>query len=127
MERRHQEKKERLQVRNIFKTRKSNIIVICTLFLKLLLGENIEYQRRFLEEHNSRVQTAETKAEEQGRKVEDVQKLMRGLDLENTTLQEKLAANEAELEKLRGLKKTDSEDRSGLLFADPNLLLFFYT
>lgn len=88
MERRHQEEKERLQ------------------------AENIEYQRRFLEEHNSRVQMAETKAEEQGRKVEEVQKLMRGLELENTTLQEKLAANEAELEKLRGLKKTDSEDRS---------------
>ncbi len=69
---------------------------------------------------------AETKAEEQGRKVEEVQKRMRGLELENTTLQEKLAANEAELEKLRGLKKTDSEDRSGLLFADP-ICYCFYT
>ncbi len=48
--------------------------------------------------------------------MEEVQKLMRGLELENATLREKLAANEAELEKLRGLKKTDSEDRSGLFF-----------
>ncbi|XP_018925733.1 tuftelin-like isoform X1 [Cyprinus carpio] len=83
MERRHQEEKERLQ------------------------AENIEHQRRFLEG-----QKAETKAEEQGKKVEEMQKLMRGLELENATLREKLAANEAELEKLRGLKKTDSEDRS---------------
>uniref|UniRef100_A0A8C1GT63 Uncharacterized protein n=1 Tax=Cyprinus carpio TaxID=7962 RepID=A0A8C1GT63_CYPCA len=88
MERRHQEEKERLQ------------------------AENTEYQRRFLEEHTSRIQKAETKAEEQGKKVEEMQKLMRGLELENGTLREKLAASEAELEKLRGLKKTDSEDRS---------------
>ncbi|XP_059411880.1 tuftelin 1b [Carassius carassius] len=88
MERRHQEEKERLQ------------------------AENLEYQRRFLEEHNSRVQKAETKAEEHGKKVEEMQRLMHGLELENATLREKLAANEAELEKLRGLKITDSEDRS---------------
>ncbi|XP_016399589.1 tuftelin-like [Sinocyclocheilus rhinocerous] len=88
MERRHQEEKDRLQ------------------------AENIEFQRRFLEEHNSRIQKAETKEEEQGKKVEEMQKLMRSLELENTTLREKLATSEAELEKLRGLKKTDSEDRS---------------
>lgn len=88
MERRHQEEKERLQ------------------------AENTEYQRRFLEEHNSCMQKAETKAEEQSKKVEELQKLMDGLQLENSTLQEKLAASEAELEKLRGLKKMDSEDRS---------------
>lgn len=50
---------------------------------------------------------------------------MRGLELENATLQEKLAANEAELEKLRGLKKTDSEDRSGFFFAYPNCYCSF--
>ncbi|XP_051728090.1 tuftelin 1b [Ctenopharyngodon idella] len=88
MERRHQEEKERLQ------------------------AENTEYQRRFLEEHNSRMQKAETKAEEQSKKVEEMQKLMDGLELENATLREKLAASEAELEKLRGLKNTDSEDKS---------------
>ncbi|KAK9957957.1 hypothetical protein ABG768_012152 [Culter alburnus] len=88
MERRHQEEKERLQ------------------------AENTEYQRRFLEEHNSRMQKAETEAEEQSKKVEEMQKLMDGLELENVTLREKLAASEAELEKLRGLKKMDSEDRS---------------
>ncbi|XP_052389883.1 tuftelin [Carassius gibelio] len=88
MEKKHQEEKERLQ------------------------AENIEYQRMFLEEHTSRIQKAETKAEEQGKKVEEMQKVMHGLELENATLREKLAASEAELEKLRGLKKTDSEDRS---------------
>ncbi|XP_067268413.1 tuftelin 1b [Chanodichthys erythropterus] len=88
MERRHQEEKERLQ------------------------AENTEYQRRFLEEHNLRMQKAETEAEEQSKKVEEMQKLMGGLELENATLREKLAASEAELEKLRGLKKMDSEDRS---------------
>ncbi|XP_059366362.1 tuftelin-like [Carassius carassius] len=88
MERKHQEEKERLQ------------------------AENIEYQRMFLEEHTSCIQKAETKAEEQAEKVEETQKLMRGLELENATLREKLAASEAELEKLRGLKKMDSEDRS---------------
>ncbi|XP_043072984.1 tuftelin 1b [Puntigrus tetrazona] len=84
MERRHQEEKERLQ------------------------AENAEYQRRFLEEHNSRVH----QADEQGQKAEEMQKLMRGLELENSTLREKLAANEADLEKLRRLKNTESEDRS---------------
>uniref|UniRef100_A0A673MC31 Tuftelin-like n=1 Tax=Sinocyclocheilus rhinocerous TaxID=307959 RepID=A0A673MC31_9TELE len=74
--------------------------------------EKDRLQRRFLEEHNSRIQKAETKEEEQGKKVEEMQKLMRSLELENTTLREKLATSEAELEKLRGLKKTDSEDRS---------------
>ncbi|KAK7124420.1 hypothetical protein R3I94_018706 [Phoxinus phoxinus] len=88
MEKRHQEEKERLQ------------------------AENIEYQRRFLEDHNSQMQKAETKAEEQSKKVEEMQKRMGGLELENDTLREKLAASEAELEKLRGLKKMESEDRS---------------
>ncbi|XP_050992075.1 tuftelin 1b isoform X2 [Labeo rohita] len=88
MERRHQEEKDRLQ------------------------AENTEYQQRFLEEHNSRIHKAETKAEEQGKMMEEMQKLMHGLQLENATLHEKLAASEAELEKLRGLKKTESVDRS---------------
>lgn len=57
------------------------------------------------------MQKAETKAEEQSKKVEEMQKLMDGLELENATLREKLAASEAELEKLRGLKNTDSEDK----------------
>lgn len=48
--------------------------------------------------------------------MEEMQKLMHGLQLENATLHEKLAASEAELEKLRGLKKTESVDRWGLLF-----------
>lgn len=57
------------------------------------------------------MQKAETKAEEQSKKVEEMEKLMSGLELENATLREKLAASEAELEKLRELKKMDSEDR----------------
>ncbi|XP_056124340.1 tuftelin 1b isoform X1 [Rhinichthys klamathensis goyatoka] len=88
MEKRHQQEKERLQ------------------------AENIEYQQGFLEDYNSHMQKAETKAEEQSKKVEEMQKRMGGLELENATLREKLAASEAELEKLRGLKKMDSEDRS---------------
>ncbi|XP_067281759.1 tuftelin 1b [Pseudorasbora parva] len=88
MERRHQEEIERLQ------------------------AENTEYQRRFLEEHNSCMQKSETEADEQSKRVKEMQKLMDGLKLENSTLQEKLAASEAELEKLRGLKKMDSEDKS---------------
>lgn len=66
------------------------------------------------------MQKAETKAEEQSKKVEEMQKLMDGLELENATLREKLAASEAELEKLRGLKNMDSEDKWVLFFADPN-------
>ncbi|KAL0166749.1 hypothetical protein M9458_038593, partial [Cirrhinus mrigala] len=61
-------------------------------------------------EHNSRIQKAETKAEEQGKMMEEMQKLMRSLQLENATLQEKLGASEAELEKLRGQKKMDHAD-----------------
>lgn len=57
------------------------------------------------------MQKAKTKAEEQSKNVEEMQKRMGGLELENGTLREKLAASEAELEKLRGLKKMDSEDR----------------
>lgn len=88
MEKRHQEEKERLQ------------------------AEKIEYQQRFLEDYNSHMQKAETKAEEQSKNVEEMRKRMGGLELENVTLREKLSASEAELEKLRGLKKIDSEDRS---------------
>ncbi|XP_073678367.1 tuftelin 1b [Garra rufa] len=88
MERRHQEEKDRLQ------------------------AENIEQQRRFLEEHNSRIEKAETKAVEQGKMMEEMQKLMSSLQLENTTLREKLANSEAEVEKLREQKKTESVDRS---------------
>ncbi|XDV34036.1 hypothetical protein PO909_004254 [Leuciscus waleckii] len=88
MEKRHQEEKARLQ------------------------AENIEFQRQFLEDHYSHMQKAETKAEEQSKNVEEMQKRMGGLELENATLREKLAASEAELEKLRELKKMDSEDGS---------------
>lgn len=56
------------------------------------------------------MQKVETKAEEQSKKVEEMQKLMGGLELENATLREKLVASEAELETLRGLKKMDCKD-----------------
>ncbi|XP_051527785.1 tuftelin-like [Myxocyprinus asiaticus] len=87
MEKRHQEEKERLQ------------------------EENREYQQRFLEEHNNRMEKSEIKAEEQGQKVEEMQKLMSSLELENATLREKLAASDAELVKLREIKQSNHEDR----------------
>ncbi|XP_051948321.1 tuftelin-like [Xyrauchen texanus] len=91
MEKRHQEEKERLQ------------------------QENREYQRWFLEEHNNRMKKSEIKAEEQGQKVEEMQKLMSSLELENATLGEKLAASEAELERLREIKQSNHEDKCGQL------------
>nr|AAI53303.1 Si:dkey-204a24.6 protein [Danio rerio] len=49
----------------------------------------------------SRLQRAETKVEEQQKKMTEMQMHMDSLKLQNATLQEKLSANETELEKLR--------------------------
>ncbi|XP_051519683.1 tuftelin 1b isoform X2 [Myxocyprinus asiaticus] len=87
MERRHQEEKERL------------------------LQENREYQRQYLEEHNNHIQKSEIRAEEQKRKVEEMQKRMGSLELENAMLREKLATSETELQTLREMKKSNHEDR----------------
>lgn len=70
MEQRHQKEKTRLE------------------------AENSALQRHCLEEHNHRVQKAETRAEEQSRRIEVMQKHTSALELENLKLREKLAASE---------------------------------
>lgn len=52
---------------------------------------------------------AETKAEEQSGNMEEMQKRISSLELENVKLQEKLAA--CELEKQQGMKIADFKDR----------------
>lgn len=83
--------------------------------LKSLLNfhqaENHDVQQSCLEEHNQRVQMAERRAEEQSRNVEEMQKRMSSLELENVKLRDKLAASEGELDKQKGMKKADSENR----------------
>ncbi|KAA0710105.1 hypothetical protein E1301_Tti018895 [Triplophysa tibetana] len=74
-----------------------------------LQEENCEIQQRCLEEHSNLVKMADMKAEEQSRNMEEMQKRMSSLELENVKLQEKLAA--CELEKQQGMKKADFEDR----------------
>lgn len=87
MELRHQEEKESLQ------------------------AEKHEIQQSCLEEHNQHVQRAEKRAEEPSQNMEEMQKRISSLELENVTLREKLAASEAELEKQQGMKTADSENR----------------
>ncbi|XP_017564032.1 tuftelin 1b isoform X2 [Pygocentrus nattereri] len=86
MEKRHQEEKETLQ------------------------AENREFQRR-LQEQTERVQCADSEVEGQRQRIEELQRLLGSLELENGTLQDKMAANEAELQELRALKDAEKEQK----------------
>ncbi|XP_072530759.1 tuftelin 1b [Salminus brasiliensis] len=93
MEKRHQEEREALQ------------------------AENSDCQRR-LQEQIERVQRAESEAEGRGQRIEELQKLLAGLKLENANLCDKMAAGEAELQKLRALKDEEKEKKHEKLEKD---------
>uniref|UniRef100_A0A8B9LZI7 Uncharacterized protein n=1 Tax=Astyanax mexicanus TaxID=7994 RepID=A0A8B9LZI7_ASTMX len=69
-----------------------------------LQAENRESQLR-LRELTERVQRAEKEAECRGQNMEKLQRLLASLEVENASLCDKLAAGEAELQKLRKLEK----------------------
>ncbi|XP_008282074.1 tuftelin 1b isoform X2 [Stegastes partitus] len=84
MEKRHQEERERLQ------------------------AESAEYRLR-LAEQSERLQKAEERSEERDQQVEELQRLLGGMEVESGTLKEKLAAGEAELLQLK-LQREDGEE-----------------
>ncbi|XP_036423042.1 tuftelin 1b isoform X1 [Colossoma macropomum] len=86
MEKRHQEEKETLQ------------------------AENREFQRR-LQEQTERVQCADSEVEGQRQRMEELQRLLGSLELENSALHDKMAASEAELQELRALKEAEKEQK----------------
>uniref|UniRef100_A0A3B1IQN3 Tuftelin-like n=1 Tax=Astyanax mexicanus TaxID=7994 RepID=A0A3B1IQN3_ASTMX len=86
MEKRHQEEREALQ------------------------AENRESQLR-LRELTERGQRAEKEAECRGQNMEKLQRLLASLEVENASLCDKLAAGEAELQKLRALKDEEKEKK----------------
>lgn len=61
--------------------------------------------RRCLDEQAERLQRAEGQAEERGQRVEELQKLLGGMELESTALRDKMADSEAELQLLRKSKE----------------------
>ncbi|XP_062846159.1 tuftelin 1b isoform X2 [Trichomycterus rosablanca] len=86
VEKRHQEEKEALQ------------------------AENLEYQRR-LKEQNERVLEVQSKAEEQERCMEELQRFLGDLEEKNTSLRDKMAADEAALKELQALKDGEEGKR----------------
>lgn len=65
-----------------------------------LQAESSEFSRR-LDGQSERLQRAEGQAEERGQRVEEQQRLLKGMELESAALQDKIAVSEAELQKLR--------------------------
>lgn len=63
-------------------------------------AESSDYRTR-LAEQSERLQRAEKQSEERGQRVEELQRLLGGLETENSALREKMAAGEAELLQLR--------------------------
>ncbi|XP_076865759.1 tuftelin 1b isoform X2 [Brachyhypopomus gauderio] len=86
LEKRHQEEKEALQ------------------------QENRELQRR-LEEQTEHVQQAENKNQRQDQHTEKLQRLLKDVEMENSTLCDKIASSEAELEELRALKDRENDSK----------------
>ncbi|KAM3858160.1 tuftelin 1b [Diretmus argenteus] len=76
LEKRHQEEKNRLQ------------------------AENNEYRRR-LEEQSERLQKTSGQTEDRGQQVQEMQRLLGSMEMENAILKDKMAAGEAELLQLR--------------------------
>ncbi|XP_071759187.1 tuftelin 1b isoform X1 [Centroberyx gerrardi] len=88
LEKRHQEEKDRLQ------------------------AESSEYRRR-LEEQTERLQEAEGRSEERGQRVEELQRLLGGMEIESAILRDKMAAGEAELLQLKeGKEQGQEKDQS---------------
>ncbi|KAM9434131.1 tuftelin 1b isoform 2-T2 [Clarias gariepinus] len=75
-----------------------------------LQAENRECLRR-LEEQNQRLRQAQVEAEGRGQRVEELQRLLGDLKLENASLCERMSAGEAELQELRALKDGRDEKR----------------
>uniref|UniRef100_A0A3P8VDT1 Tuftelin-like n=1 Tax=Cynoglossus semilaevis TaxID=244447 RepID=A0A3P8VDT1_CYNSE len=84
MEKRHQEERERLQ------------------------KENDEYHTRLVEQ-SERLQRAEDQSEEKCLQVEELQRLLGGMELESSVLRDKMAEGEAELLQLRANREGGEE------------------
>ncbi|XP_029919496.1 tuftelin 1b isoform X2 [Myripristis murdjan] len=84
LEKRHQEERDRLQ------------------------AESSEYRRR-LDEQTELLQRAEEQSEERGQQVEELQRLLTGMELESTALKDKLATGEEELLQLRAGEERGQE------------------
>ncbi|XP_029023860.1 tuftelin 1b isoform X2 [Betta splendens] len=76
MDKKHQEEREKLQ------------------------AESSDYRTQ-LDEQSERLQKAEKQSEERGQRVEELQRLLGGMEAENLALKEKMAAGEAELLQLK--------------------------
>ncbi|XP_067111423.1 tuftelin-like isoform X1 [Osmerus mordax] len=69
-----------------------------------LHAESSEFRQR-LDEQSERLQRAEGQAEDRGQRVEELQRLLGGMEVESAGLQDKMAATEAELQQLRESKE----------------------
>ncbi|XP_046875136.1 tuftelin 1b isoform X2 [Hypomesus transpacificus] len=69
-----------------------------------LHAESSEFRQR-LDEQSERLQRAEGQAEDRGQRVEELQRLLGGMEVESAGLQDKMAATEAELKQLRESKE----------------------
>ncbi|KAM9775725.1 tuftelin 1b isoform 2-T2 [Syngnathus typhle] len=81
-----------------------------------LLMESKE-QRARLEEQSERLQRAETDSAERGRRVEELQRLLGNMEVESGVLRDKMAAGEAELQRLQADngEGNQKDDRRGQL------------
>ncbi|TRY74372.1 hypothetical protein DNTS_032060 [Danionella cerebrum] len=70
-----------------------------------------EMERRH-QEDKDRLTKAKSEAEERGKEVQEIQKITELLKMENVTLQQKMAQNEAELEELRAVKERNRDKGS---------------
>ena len=69
-----------------------------------LQAESSEFRQR-LDEQSERLQRAEGQAEDRGQRVEELQRLLGGMEVESAGLKDKMAATEAELQQLRESKE----------------------
>ncbi|XP_049607449.2 tuftelin 1b [Syngnathus scovelli] len=81
-----------------------------------LLMESKEQQAR-LEEQSERLQRAEMDSAERGRRVEELQRLLGNMEVESGVLRDKMAASEAELQRLQADngEGNQKDDRRGQL------------
>ncbi|XP_026858096.2 tuftelin 1b [Electrophorus electricus] len=77
--------------------------------------EALQQENRKLQTHlevqTERVQQAESKMQRQDQHTEKLQRLLGDLEMENSTLHDKMAAREAELQELRALKDGENENK----------------
>lgn len=71
-------------------------------------AESREFHQR-LDEQSERLEKAECLSEERGQRVEELQRLLGGIEIESAILKDKMAAGEAELLQLKEENEQSNE------------------